>query len=67
MKSLACPNISTGIYNFPKELACKTALEAVVHYVRAKSPAELPLRQIDFVCFEHENAGLYEAMLGNYS
>lgn len=67
VKSLAFPNISTGIYNFPKELACKTALEAVVGFVRAKSPEELPLRQIDFVCFEHENAGLYGDILGNYS
>ncbi|ETT50860.1 hypothetical protein C162_11396 [Paenibacillus sp. FSL R7-269] len=56
-----------GHLQFPEGAGLQDALEAVVHYVRAKSPAELPLRQIDFVCFEHENAGLYEAMLGNYS
>ncbi|NQX43912.1 macro domain-containing protein [Paenibacillus tritici] len=67
VQSLAFPNISTGIYSFPKDLACKTALESVIQYIRGKNPAELPLRQIDFICFESDNARLYEAMLGTYS
>lgn len=66
-RSVAFPNISTGIYNFPKELACKTALDSVVTYVREQISAELPLQQIEFICFEHDNAVLYEAMLKDYS
>lgn len=67
VQSLAFPNISTGIYNFPKDLACRTALNSVIEYVRGKDPAELTLRRIDFVCFEHDNAELYRAELAAYS
>lgn len=66
-RSIAFPNISTGIYNFPKELACKVALESVIQYVRDRRAADLKLQRIEFVCFEQDNADWYEATLQAHS
>ncbi|XMB29062.1 macro domain-containing protein [Paenibacillus sp. BR2-3] len=65
-QSITFPNISTGIYNFPKGLACRTALHTVIQYVKEHEPGSLPLTRIDFICFERENAELYEAEIGRY-
>ena len=32
IKTIAFPNISTGIYKFPKELAAKIAIETVTFF-----------------------------------
>ena len=66
-QSIAFPNISTGIYRFPKELACKTAIETVIQYIQAHEPDTLSLRSIDFICYEQDNAELYEAELNHYN
>lgn len=55
--SIAFPNISTGIYRFPKELASRTAIEAVRSY-KSKS-----LHTVLFVCFEEESFQIYEDVL----
>ncbi|KUP22262.1 macro domain-containing protein [Paenibacillus sp. DMB5] len=65
-RSIAFPNISTGIYNFPKKLACETALSTVVDYVQSTEPDKLPLDTITFICFEPDNARLYEETLKTY-
>ncbi|CAG0910193.1 unnamed protein product [Cyprideis torosa] len=55
VKSIAFPNISTGIYKFPKELAAKIAIRTV---------KENPLvEEVYFVCFDEENAGIYRQLL----
>ncbi|MNI61558.1 O-acetyl-ADP-ribose deacetylase [compost metagenome] len=64
--SIAFPNISTGVYNFPKQLACETALSSVIGYVRSRNTGEMPLRTITFICFEQDNAQLYEETLNSY-
>lgn len=50
-KTMAFPNISTGIYGFPKEEAAKIAVETVVFFI-SKNPE---LEKIVFVCFDEEN------------
>lgn len=60
-RSIAFPNISTGIYRFPKALAAKTALEAVFTFIR--SNPESGLEQIWFVCFDEENYRIYRERL----
>lgn len=66
VQSIAFPNISTGVYNFPKDLACQTALRTVIDYVKAQDPRDCPLKRISFVCFEKDNAELYKETLQNY-
>ena len=59
LKSIAFPNISTGVYGYPKDKAAKTAVEAV-----RKTLEETPgIERIVFVCFDDENYGLYKALL----
>lgn len=65
-RSIAFPNISTGIYNFPKSLACTTALDTVIQYVKEQESRSLSLEKIEFICYELENAKLYEEALQSY-
>ena len=57
LKSIAFPNISTGIYRFPKNEAAKIAIETVKQF-----PVE-SIEEITFVCFDQENYKLYEQLL----
>jgi len=55
LKSIAFPNISTGIYGYPKDKAALVALETV-----RKTLAETPgIERVVFVCFDEENFNLY--------
>lgn len=56
-KSIAFPNISTGIYKFPKEKAAVIALEAV------RSSGFKEIEKIVFVCFDEENFNIYRSMI----
>ncbi|MEM9928971.1 MAG: O-acetyl-ADP-ribose deacetylase [Bacteroidota bacterium] len=56
-QSIAFPNISTGIYRFPKEQAAIIAIEAVrAHQARY-------LDTVVFVCFDQENYDIYLRLL----
>lgn len=57
LKSIAFPNISTGIYNFPKDDAAKIAIKTVRDF------ESIELEQVIFVCFDDENFKLYEQYL----
>lgn len=57
LKTIAFPNISTGIYRFPKDRAAKIAIETVKQF-RMQS-----LQEIIFVCFDDENYKLYQQLL----
>lgn len=58
-RRIAFPNISTGVYGFPKARAAQIAIEAVKGYIKAHPEIEEAL----FVCFDRENYGLYEELL----
>lgn len=58
-KSIAFPNISTGVYGFPKDKAAEIAVREVRSY-QAKT-----LAKVVFVCFDEENYGLYEKELNS--
>ncbi|HDP75301.1 MAG TPA: O-acetyl-ADP-ribose deacetylase [Bacteroidales bacterium] len=60
LKSIAFPNISTGVYHFPKQSAAHIAIRAVEEFT-AKN--RLPERVV-FVCFDHENYNIYKEILG---
>lgn len=58
--SLAFPNISTGIYHFPKEKAALIALKAVQQFEHIDLFGE-----ILFVCFDEENYRIYQKLLSS--
>lgn len=61
IKTIAFPNISTGIYGFPKEKAAMIALFSVNQFCR-----EFPgtLSEVIFVCFDEENYNIYKNIIG---
>lgn len=59
IKSIAFPNISTGIYRFPKAEAAKIAIESVQEFLKTSTAIDSVL----FVCFDAENYQLYEQEL----
>ncbi len=60
IKSVAFPNISTGIYRFPKEAAAAIAIEAVTAYLKKSA-----LEKVLFICFDEENFLIYNRLLKN--
>lgn len=61
-RQVAFPNISTGVYGFPKSKAAHTALSAVKDYLTAYTGFE----EIIFVCFDQENYQLYKDLLPSF-
>ncbi|HAA17237.1 MAG TPA: O-acetyl-ADP-ribose deacetylase [Cytophagales bacterium] len=59
VQSIAFPNISTGIYRFPKEKAAEIALKAVKDFAET----ETGIQSVQFVCFDKENFDLYQRLL----
>jgi O-acetyl-ADP-ribose deacetylase (regulator of RNase III) len=59
LKSIAFPNISTGIYGFPKEKAAKIAVSGVRLFLQQAKNIE----KVIFVCFDEENYELYQKLL----
>ena len=57
--SIAFPNISTGIYGFPKAEAAKIAINTVCNFLLKN----VFLQKIVFVCFDEENFELYKKLL----
>jgi len=60
-KTIAFPNISTGIYGFPKERASRIAIQTVKDFLNNNKSFET----VFFVCFDDENFELYSVQLGN--
>ena len=60
LRTIAFPNISTGVYRFPKQSAAKIALRAARDFCNTNGAA---IDEITFVCFDDENYSLYESLL----
>ena len=58
-KTVAIPNIGTGIYRFPKKLAAEIAINETKAFLKSNS---LP-HTVTFVCFDEENFILYRDLL----
>jgi O-acetyl-ADP-ribose deacetylase (regulator of RNase III) len=50
-RTIAFPNISTGIYKFPKKEAARIAVDTVLDFVHSTNKIE----KVIFVCFDDEN------------
>ena len=57
LKAIAFPNISTGIYRFPKYRAAAIAIKAVKEF-----SSEVVARVV-FVCFDVDNFEIYQELL----
>jgi len=58
IESIAFPNISTGIYGYPKEKAAEVAINTVRETLK-ETPG---IKKIIFVCFDKENYSLYQQL-----
>lgn len=59
LETVAFPNISTGVYGFPKERAARIAIETVKDFLASGGP----IKEVCFVCFDDENYRLYQSLL----
>jgi len=59
LSSIAFPNISTGIYGYPKEEAARIAINAVTQFLDQNDL----ITKVYFVCFDEENYQLYESLI----
>lgn len=59
IETIAFPNISTGIYRFPKDKAAHIAVETVSSFMKENSS----IKKVIFVCFDDENYNLYKELL----
>lgn len=57
--TVAFPNISTGVYRFPKEKAAEIAISTVKYMLSLYNE----FREIYFVCFDDENYRIYNEIL----
>ncbi len=62
-QTIAFPNISTGVYGYPKSAAAEIAMSSVKEFLTENTTIE----KVIFVCFDLENKQLYENLLGNYA
>ena len=60
-KTIAFPNISTGIYHYPKDLAAKIAINTVIDFLDINHTVD----KVIFVCFSKENYKIYKSILDN--
>lgn len=56
IKTIAFPNISTGIYGYPKKEAAQVAINTV------KEMKTITVEELTFVCFDDDNFQLYSQL-----
>lgn len=59
LKTIAIPNISTGIYKYPKLEAAQIAIRNI------ESSDSKSIEKIIFVCFDEENFSIYKTILSS--
>ena len=59
LQTIAFPNISTGVYGFPKEKAADIAISTVLDFLKGHNG----IQKVWFVCFDQENYEIYENKL----
>jgi len=59
VETIAFPNISTGVYGFPKGKAAEIAIEVVTQFLSEDDQ----IKRVYFVCFDQENYELYQKLI----
>lgn len=60
LRTVAFPNISTGVYGYPKRLAAPVAVETVREFLERHPDG---FDRVLFVCFDEENFQIYRNLL----
>lgn len=63
VRSVAFPCISTGVYGYPLEDACRTAVETVNAFLADSDAVD----KVVFVCFSAADLAVYKGVLGESS
>ena len=58
-KTIAFPNISTGVYHFPKDLAARIAFQEVSQFLERYRIPDIVM----FICFDEDNFEHYKSLL----
>ena|SRR5688572_10387104 len=61
IQRIAFPNISTGIYGYPKNEAASIAFKTVAGFLQ-QHPS---IQHVYFVCFDEENYSIYQSITGH--
>lgn len=61
IETIAFPNISTGVYSFPKDKAAEIALNTVSEFLLQNGNLKL----VYFVCYDDENYAIYNKLISN--
>ena len=59
IKTIAFPNISTGVYHFPKQQAAEIAVKTVKDFLQQNKEIE----QAIFICYDDENLSIYKRLI----
>ena len=59
LTKVAFPNISTGIYGFPKKPAAEIAVSTVKQFMQSAKV----IKEVIFVCYDEENFNIYKEQL----
>jgi len=62
ISSIAFPSISTGVYRFPIDRACRIALREVRDFLRRPTS----VKRVLFVCFSEADLAVYRAALDEF-
>lgn len=62
LKTIAFPNISTGIYQFPKQLAAQIAFKVINDELKQSQSVQ----EVIFVCFDDENFNIYQSLKDDF-
>jgi O-acetyl-ADP-ribose deacetylase (regulator of RNase III) len=63
IQTIAFPNISTGIYKFPKNQAAEIAIKTVKSFLSTTDV----INKVIFVCFDNDNYEIYNRLLKQQS
>ncbi len=59
VQTIAFPNISTGVYRFPKKRAAEIAIQTVINCLKNQTT----IKEVIFVCFDRENFDIYDNLI----
>ena len=57
-KAIAFPNISTGVYGYPKQAAAEVAMRTVKNFINTDDA----ITESIFVCYDEENLNIYRQL-----